>query len=157
MKKGLFLVMLASMVFSGFTASAGDGKYYGGTFCQANTESAITYIRTRAWNSSTADNWLDCGVVKDTDNSVGSAYVWVVDQNPNSGKDVKCQLFCLDPNDSGWWTTEKSSSGSNPSAQQLSLGSVTCGSNTALELACFVPGSWSGNASGVAMYKVNEN
>jgi hypothetical protein len=155
MKKAMFLVVFAGMLVFGVTASA-DVKYHGGTFCQANAESRILYIRTRSWNSSSNDTWFDCAVVKDTNNSVSSAYAWVFDQNPNSGKDVKCRLWCQDGNGSGWVSPERSSSGSNSSAQLLSFGSVTCSSNRALEMSCWVPGTWSGNRSGVAMYKVNE-
>ncbi len=155
MKNVMFSLVFAGMMLLGITALA-DGKYYGGTFCQANSESYISYVRTRSWNISSNDTWFDCAIVKDTNNSVSSAFAWVIDQNPNSNKDVKCTLWCLDSLDSGWFSPEKKSTGSSTNAQQLTFGEVTCSSYRALEMSCLVPGTWNGNQSGVAMYRVDE-
>jgi hypothetical protein len=162
MKKTLFTFVSLCLFLGAFTVSAEDGKVYPGTMCHSNEEALIQYAYTRAWNSSTsADLWLDCPVVKDSvAGYVTHSYAWVVDQNPNSDKNVNCTLYCLSSELStytGWWTPTQYSSGSNATPQKLTMGSVSCTTDYSLSMACWIPRKWNGAASGVAAYRVDES
>lgn len=138
-------------------AHAADAKLYSGTSCQSNSTSTPLYYHDgMAGNSSSASTLLvDCAVARDNTSS-SSIRMYLIDQHYSSNISCYASSIQVGTAWSGWWTAVYSTSGTNSTAQSVSLGSISGNSSSWLHLTCSVPPTYSGSASGIQAYYVNE-
>jgi hypothetical protein len=118
---------LSAVTLVGSTAMAApDKKTYPGVEAQANNAS-ILYSNGRALNNGAAASTYFLPVIRDEETNVGitAARIWVIDQAPQAGADVSCQIVTRFSATGGTHDFEtQKTSGSDPTPEALLFASL---------------------------------
>jgi hypothetical protein len=124
-----------------------------GSACVAN--STLKYDnKLGAGNGGTGSVTAHCPVVSDTrdlsENLSHALWVNVIDQNPNSGADVKCTVYGTNEYTQLGYTSATQHTSSTSASSQLFEFDAPFG--LALNLSCYLPGTYNGKQSRVVNY-----
>ena len=156
-----------SVLATGGSAAALDGKTLQGAACQPTTQDQVysTDGAGRIFNPSTTQVLgVNCPVVRDViagrSNGIDQAFIKVFDNNPDTGREVTCTLLSF-RGDTGQLVEaiSRNTVGSNPNVQQLPLFTDLASTNGGYyNLQCVIPPRTSSTApmSGVVMYEIDE-
>lgn len=138
-------------------ARASDAKQYPGAACHTTSPGTTSFPWGRAEHHGVSPIHFECPVVRDaTGGYIRSGWVRVVDRHYSD--DVICflQSWPASNPSSGHFSVRKSA-GSSAQTQALYFGSLGTYSDAFYHLSCQVPGTYSGNASGIVSYVVDES
>lgn len=153
----LRLSTLVSLSVVASTAHATtDSKTYPGAMCMEQNLTSITLDSSgRAMNTDSATMTWVCPIVREwMSGYIYSATVYVLDQHYSDN--VSCTLYSRTTGGSKTDYVSASSSGSSSAATSLSYSTVAASTNGYYHLLCTVPGTYSGNTSGVVSYLIKE-
>ena len=157
-----------SVLATGGPAAALDGKTLPGAACQPGdqSQSYITDPFGRILNPSTTQNLVvTCPVVRDiiagnSTSGIKQAFVKVIDNNPNTGREVGCTLASFrGDNGQAVEVTSGTTVGSSPNVRPLpTFTDLASTSGGFYSLRCLIPPRSSSTAplSGIVMYQIDE-
>lgn len=154
----LRLATLVSLSVVASTAHATlDAKTFPGAMCMEQNLNSITLdSRGRAMNTDADEMTWVCPIVREwMSGTLSSASVYVLDQHHTD--DVSCTLYSHTTGGSSTDYASGSTSGTSGSAKTSSISSLGASTNGYYYLLCTVPGTYSGNMSGVVSYHVKES
>jgi hypothetical protein len=152
--RSTILALAATSVLASTPAFA-DGKSYPGHVCLTHNED-VARVGSKFQNSGTAAATVACPVIRDNLNvGFDAGTVWVVDQHFT--ENVSCTLAAKAFDGGSVAFTSDSTSGTNPAAQALNLGSLAAVTDGHYTMYCTVPPVFSGQSSSIVSYLMIED
>ena len=155
------LISLVSVLALGVSSGmAGDGKLYPGSMCVRYAGTSTPAYNFSAIGNPSTTSWLylDCPVIHDTISSnVKNGWVRMIDQSYTNA--LRCSLNSFYRSGGsfyGWWTANKSSSGSGSHPQHITYSGIGANSLAHYYYSCRIPPKYSGNTSYITSYYVEE-
>jgi len=155
------LAVALGMTIGASFALAGDGKIYPGSMCVRYAGTGTPSYNFSAIGNPSATQWLylDCPVIHDTiGGNINKGWVRMIDQHYSS--DVRCSLNSYYRSGNafwGWWTANKSTSGSGAHPQHITFNGIGANSLAHYYYSCRIPPRYSGNTSYITSYNVEED
>ena len=161
MKRSIITSIIFLITLVAGSAFANDGKIYPGSMgVRWNSYDPVPALSYSAiFNpSSTKSLRLDLPVIHDSiHHSIAGGNVKVIDRHYN--QNIRVSLNSVYRNGCsfwGWWGANKYSSGTNCSAQTLSVPALGSNSQAHYYYSVSIPATYSGNRSGIVSYYVSE-